>query len=136
MKIYVDGVAGALTQGAGAVPATLTSAGSATVKIGKFGGSLRRWFNGSIDDVRIYNRPLSHTEIQAIYAQTMTGHYGELSRLLSRRLRHVAVDSGPVVVAPVVSRHVVSMQHTRSTQPAAFAQHTAHTTFTRQGSEP
>lgn len=45
-------------------------------------------------------------------------------------------DSVPVVVAPVVSRHVVSMQHTRSTQPAAFAQHTAHTTFTRQGSEP
>lgn len=99
MRIYVDGGAVECTQGSGSVPATLTDSGSATVKIGKFGGSLRRWFNGSIDDVRIYNRPLSHTEVQAIYAQTMTGHYGDLSRLPSRRLRHVAVDSGPVVVA-------------------------------------
>ena len=98
MKIYVDRVAAALTQGSGAVPATLTASGSATVKIGKFGGSLRRWFNGGIDDVRIYNRSLSSTEVQAIYAQTMTGHYGDLSMRPSRRLRHVAVDSGPVVV--------------------------------------
>tara|TARA_Y100000593_G_scaffold16866_1_gene33555 strand:- start:1083 stop:1979 length:897 start_codon:yes stop_codon:yes gene_type:complete len=99
MKIYVDASSAALTQGAGSVPDTLTDSGSATVKIGKFGGSLRRWFNGSIDDVRIYNRPLSGTEVQAIYAQTMTGHYGDLSRLPSRRLRHVAGDAGPVVVA-------------------------------------
>ncbi len=67
VKMYVDGANVPLTQGAGAVPSSTTADGTATVKIGKFGGSLDRYFNGSIDDTRIYSRALAPSEIKLLY---------------------------------------------------------------------
>ena len=76
LRIYVNGIAVSTTQGAGAVPASLVSSGTATVKIGKFGGTLDRFFNGSIDEVRIYNRALSQAEITRLYKLKKTALQG------------------------------------------------------------
>ena len=62
LKIYVDGEEKTLSF-MGTIPSLLQNS-SASVKIGKFGGTLDRYFNGTIDDVRIYNRALSEAEIQ------------------------------------------------------------------------
>ncbi len=67
LKIYVDGVEKTVVFNAGYnIPASLPSANS-TVKIGRFGGSITRYFNGSIDEVRIYNRSLSASEVLDLY---------------------------------------------------------------------
>ena len=69
MKIYIDG---------SQLPMTLSSdtwdAGvdNSNLKIGLHGGSLSEaqsygFFSGSIDDVRIYNRALSSSEVFALY---------------------------------------------------------------------
>jgi len=65
LKYYVDGIEKAFSF-TGTIPTALTSA-SSTVKIGMFGGSLTRYFNGSIDEVRIYNRSLSASEVSDLY---------------------------------------------------------------------
>jgi hypothetical protein len=39
------------------------------INIGKWGGSLDRFFSGIIDDIRIYNRVLTPTEITALYEE-------------------------------------------------------------------
>jgi len=61
---YLDGVStGAY---AGAAPGAPIDA---STTIGSGGaGSAARYFNGSVDDVRLYNRPLSQSEILAIYS--------------------------------------------------------------------
>lgn len=59
LKIYVDGQSVGVTQGIGNVPATTVSGSTATVKIGKFGGILTRYFNGSMDEVNVLNAALS-----------------------------------------------------------------------------
>ncbi len=65
LKIYVDGQEKTLSF-AGTIPSFLQNS-SASVKIGKFGGILDRYFNGLIDDVRIYERYLSTEEILQLY---------------------------------------------------------------------
>jgi hypothetical protein len=64
MRIYVDGVqTGSGTSFSGNLP---TQAGN--VRIGAdYDTTPANFFNGSIDDVRIYNRALSATEIQNLY---------------------------------------------------------------------
>ena len=64
-KVYIDGVSQSLTT-QGSAPAAM-QASTASVKIGKFGGTLDRYFNGIIDDVRIYNRALSPAEAKLLY---------------------------------------------------------------------
>jgi hypothetical protein len=61
LKVYVDGVEKTLSF-AGTIPSSLQNS-SASVKIGKFGGILGRYFKGVMDDVRIYNRALSTQEV-------------------------------------------------------------------------
>jgi hypothetical protein len=61
LKVYVDGVEKTLSF-AGSIPSFLQNS-SASVKIGEFGGVLHRYFNGVMDDVRIYNRALSTQEV-------------------------------------------------------------------------
>ena len=61
IKLYVDGIEESTTS----TSQTINTAISYKVKIGVFGSSLR-YFNGLIDDVRIYNRALSEEEIDIL----------------------------------------------------------------------
>lgn len=63
LKMFVDGVQQTLSFG-GAIPASITTSGS--LKIGDVGALDRKW-NGSIDDVRIYNRALTAGEVKQLY---------------------------------------------------------------------
>ncbi len=65
IKFYINGQERATTVG-GTIPTSLTSATS-TVKIGKFGGSLDRYWNGSIDEVKIYTQALTAAQAAANY---------------------------------------------------------------------
>jgi hypothetical protein len=60
-SLYIDGVPCAT----GAVPAIGNGTGSIT--IGRFDGGKFYFFNGRMDDVRIYNRALSDTEIAQLF---------------------------------------------------------------------
>jgi hypothetical protein len=64
VRLYVDGV---LETTGGTVPRLLNTGSSVDVRIGVH-YSLLRYFNGLIDEVRIYNRPLTDAEI-AVLAQ-------------------------------------------------------------------
>ncbi|KKW19592.1 MAG: Glycoside hydrolase family 43, partial [Parcubacteria group bacterium GW2011_GWA2_51_10] len=66
VKAYLNGVELPLTF-AGTVPPVLAST-DAPVLLGRAGHGLDGYFNGSIDDVRIYNRALTVTEIQNLAA--------------------------------------------------------------------
>ena len=65
ITIYVDGVAGATTDTVG----ILTSEDVNTWSIGRLSDdpSYHRYFNGLIDEVRVYNRALSAEEIGELY---------------------------------------------------------------------
>ena len=68
IKIYKDGVEVGNTLQTGSLAATDT-----TAKIGTFTGTSYN-FNGTIDEVRIYNRALAPSEIAALYNGTKTFH--------------------------------------------------------------
>lgn len=80
IKIYVDGVLKATT----AFPSSLECLGtSAGTDIGASNnGSMESFFNGKIDDARIYNRALSDAEVallyQNAYCETPDGVPGEM----------------------------------------------------------
>jgi hypothetical protein len=62
VKLYVDGVEE--SPYSAVLPEPINTASGANVKIGVFAGSGGdRYFNGRIDDVRIYSRGLSAVEI-------------------------------------------------------------------------
>jgi hypothetical protein len=61
-SLYVDGVRCATAS----VPAIGNETGSIT--IGRFDGVKYYYFNGRIDDVRIYNRALSDNEISQLFS--------------------------------------------------------------------
>jgi hypothetical protein len=62
-RIYVDGVLGA----SAARTAVLNSGVATTAGVCSNCGGGQDYFNGSIDDVRIYNRALSVTEVKQLY---------------------------------------------------------------------
>lgn len=69
-KIYIDGaLVGATTYGT--IPATLQNS-SSPLSIGEFPG-LTRYMNGAIDQVKIFNRALSASEISAEYQAQNAG---------------------------------------------------------------
>ncbi|MEM6799272.1 MAG: LamG domain-containing protein, partial [Planctomycetota bacterium] len=69
LKIYIDGQLQATTNlGAG----TTLSSDTGDLLIGK-DESYSRYFDGSLDDVRLYNRALSDSEISELYG--LVGHY-------------------------------------------------------------
>ena len=63
-KIYINGV-----QDASGTTATNPNGSGARTAIGRAGADAVLFFNGSIDEVRIYNRALSQTEITKIYKE-------------------------------------------------------------------
>jgi len=64
---YIDGVNGG-TAGISARSGSLSNAG--TMKIGRYGAGASEYFNGSIDEVRVYNRVLTADEVKQHYDQT------------------------------------------------------------------
>jgi len=62
-KIYVDGV----LEGSSSVTGQLTTAAGIQTYIGNGLGVANPFFNGSIDDVRVYNRALTGDEIKRLY---------------------------------------------------------------------
>jgi hypothetical protein len=66
-KIFTDGAQRTLTFSAPAVPASLT-ANAVSLEISDDpGGTGDDWYKGLIDEVRIYNRALSATEVASLY---------------------------------------------------------------------
>ncbi|HEC61292.1 MAG TPA: LamG domain-containing protein [bacterium] len=65
LKLYIDGQNKALTF-EGTITASLPNS-SASVKVGRVGGALTRYFNGLIDNVQIYNIALTPEKIQSLY---------------------------------------------------------------------
>ena len=69
VNIYIDGV----LDKAGTTANNPNDTVSAAVAIGRFGGYSPSYrFNGSMDDMRVYNRALSATEITALYQYGQT----------------------------------------------------------------
>lgn len=69
-KIFIDGVEQTIFESVTPLGATFESDAANTLTIGNRlrSGSDDRWFDGAIDDVRIYNRALSADEIADLYA--------------------------------------------------------------------
>jgi hypothetical protein len=65
-RIYIDGQSVYLEDRPEGSPSIITPTNEA-LKIGTQNDEMFQWFNGKIDDVRIYNRTLSEVEIQALY---------------------------------------------------------------------
>ena len=66
IRIYVDGE----LKGETSVTGTINTADTGPIYIGHDDGWAGRYFNGTIDEVRIYNRALSPAEIRIHYAFT------------------------------------------------------------------
>lgn len=66
LKVWVNNVAKTLTVTGGAVPATLLD-GGATFYLGRFGGTLTRYYNGAMDLVGLWNRALTSGEVGQLY---------------------------------------------------------------------
>ena len=64
IKVYVDAIANVMTPTTNTAPGALSNA---MFNIGKIGGGTPQYFNGSIDEVRLYNRTLSQSEVTALY---------------------------------------------------------------------
>lgn len=69
LKGYVDGVQKTLSFAGGVVPASISTSGN--LMIGN-ANTLTRYWNGKIDETKIYNRALSETEVQQLYKQNAT----------------------------------------------------------------
>ena len=67
LKIYLDGSNVPLNFISGTIPATLPDGGTEALQIGQ-----HEFFNGLIDDMRIYDRPLSPAEITTLAATAPT----------------------------------------------------------------
>ena len=71
MKLYINGVSVTGTVSTLGTPDSIGDAGG-NLRIGARPGVSPPFFNGSLDDVRIYNRALSPTEVTALYASGQT----------------------------------------------------------------
>ncbi len=71
LKVYINGILQTLSFG-GTIPAALQD-NTAPVNVGKFGGSLTRWFDGVVDEVRIWNTARTEAEINANMNLRLTG---------------------------------------------------------------
>ncbi|MFC3812838.1 LamG-like jellyroll fold domain-containing protein [Lacihabitans lacunae] len=81
IKLYLDGVE------VGSLNGTLNTA-SSSLFIGRF-ITASDYFKGALDDIRIYNRALSHQEIQTMYLSEVPSQYNtELVKIGSDRFIH------------------------------------------------
>ena len=77
--VYFDGVRKASAAATGTI-----FAAAGELNIGRF-GTLGSYFTGQIEDVRVYNRPLSPEEVVALYVAPYADTPGRSSRLLRDR---------------------------------------------------
>lgn len=63
MRLYLNGAQVAATGKSG----SLSTGGTSAVAIGRNPGSASQYFNGAIDDVRMYSRALTAAEVSALY---------------------------------------------------------------------
>lgn len=82
MLLYTDGTVETYTAGTGLV-GTLTTTNDTLIGARRDASNADslRWFPGSIDDVRIWNRVLSAAEVRQVYAEAILGYPGTLNRL-------------------------------------------------------
>jgi hypothetical protein len=76
------------------IPATLPATGGA-VQLGRTESANTRCWQGGMDDVRLYNRALSHDEVRALYVASATGYQQELAWQV---WPHAQVLAGAVVL--------------------------------------
>jgi hypothetical protein len=92
MRLYINGsLIGTANQ-----PAVAATTGN--LEIGQQKSGFSRWFNGSIDDVRIYNRALSASEVTALYMEyspSVNADSGESGLLGWWKLNGNTTDSTP-----------------------------------------
>ena len=68
LKCYVNNVAKTLSFLDQAIPTSVLTSATATVKAGRLGGTATRYWNGRIADLVIYDHALTLGEIAALYA--------------------------------------------------------------------
>ena len=71
-NFYVNGVATAATRSAGT--GTFSATDPKDLEIGRRTDSATQYFNGTIDEVQIFNRTLSTTQVNQIYLDTKDGY--------------------------------------------------------------
>lgn len=76
--LYLDGVLGNSVAWTGTPQATITTT---FLSAGYYHGGVNNYFNGSIDEVRIYNRALSSEEINASYNAELGRYYMNITGL-------------------------------------------------------
>lgn len=104
--MYVDGL-----QDAQAPHGALNFSFSAVFRLGRPGAS-QRWYSGLLDDVRIFNRVLTLTEVQQLFNDTTEEPRGRVTRtlpadFLPRRPFQVALTGTPAAGGEVVTTETV-----------------------------
>ncbi len=79
IKIYIDGIYKTTTKDNGADSLTTSILSNTSLKIGQQGTSTPYWFNGAIDDVRVYNYVLTPTQIKTLYNGDSAVRFGPLT---------------------------------------------------------
>jgi hypothetical protein len=92
LRIYVNGV---LENRASALPGPIDDCPGGTLRIGRWRAGDEQCFHGCVDDVRIYSRGLSATEVEELYAKSLSFRYvdgttGSDSNLGDSRLKALA----------------------------------------------
>jgi len=91
VRVYVDGTLEA--NNTVSIPSTLTGHEAASFMIATDAGGFGGRFKGLIDDVRLYNRALSDTEIKALYGTPQPWSVGPTESAFGARLRSSSTDA-------------------------------------------
>lgn len=105
-KIYIDSVLQVNTVSNDTLSATIVSAGQEAT-VGMFGNQAGTYFNGNIDDVRIYNTELTSGEVltlyQAIVPTNLVGYY-KLNETAGATVNSVIGPSGTYAGSPSLAQ--------------------------------
>lgn len=127
--LYVNGAVVAQHPGSGALNQAITSAPAVRAQLGAADGRTDRNFDGKMDDIRLWNRPLSTPEIEWVYRSSLVG----LSRLYRspRMYRVVGLISRTLQVLPAqmagasatpLPRRIIAVQTTKTAWRAPLLQ--------------
>ncbi len=100
LKLYLDGTQVSLTSFSGTVPSSLNTS-TANLEIGGFSTVAGRYFDGTIDDVRMYSRTLSADEIKRLYnVRPATVNASPTSKLTSGLVGYWTFDGSDITGTP------------------------------------